>query len=104
LLKEIEDQVVWEANPQITTIERENIDIRTLASRAIYRTRAEVEEYRKKEPIGRFRLEMVSAGKVIQTELDGIDQEVKQEIAEAVQFAKDSPAPDPATAMDYIYA
>ncbi len=47
---------------------------------------------------------MVSAGKVIQTELDGIDQEVKQEIAEAVQFAKDSPAPDPATAMDYIYA
>ena len=70
----------------------------------VYRTRAEVEEYRKKEPIGRFRLEMVSAGKVIQTELDGIDREIKQEIAGAVQFAKDSPAPDPVTAMDYIYA
>ena len=41
LLKEIEDQVVWEANPQITTIEREDIDIRTLTSRVIYRTRAE---------------------------------------------------------------
>jgi TPP-dependent pyruvate/acetoin dehydrogenase alpha subunit len=70
----------------------------------VYRTRAKVEEYRKKEPIGRFRLEMVSAGKVIQTELDCIDQEIKGEIAGAVQFAKDSPAPDPATAMDYIYA
>jgi TPP-dependent pyruvate/acetoin dehydrogenase alpha subunit len=70
----------------------------------VYRTRAEVEEYRKKEPIGRFRLEMVSAGKVNQTELESIDQEIKQEIDRAVQFAKDSPAPDPATAMDYIYA
>jgi len=70
----------------------------------VYRTRAEVEEYRKKEPIGRFRLEMVSTGKVIQTELEDIDREIKQEIAGAVQFAKDSPAPDPATAMDYIYA
>jgi hypothetical protein len=41
LLKEIEGHVVWETNPQITTIERENIDIRRLASRAIYRTGAE---------------------------------------------------------------
>ena len=70
----------------------------------VYRTRAEVEEYRKKEPLGRFRLEMVSTGKVTQTELEDIDREIKQEIAGAVQFAKDSPAPDPATAMDYIYA
>jgi TPP-dependent pyruvate/acetoin dehydrogenase alpha subunit len=29
---------------------------------------------------------------------------MKQELVEAVQFAKDSPMPDPATAMDYIYA
>jgi TPP-dependent pyruvate/acetoin dehydrogenase alpha subunit len=70
----------------------------------VYRTRAEVEEYRKKEPLGRFRLEMVSVGKVTQTELEDIDREIKQEIAGAVQFAKDSPAPDPTTAMDYIYA
>jgi pyruvate dehydrogenase E1 component alpha subunit len=69
----------------------------------VYRSRAEVEEYRKKEPIGRFRHEMLAAGKVTQAELDSIDQGVGQEIVEAVQFAKDSPVPDPATATEYIY-
>jgi pyruvate dehydrogenase E1 component alpha subunit len=70
----------------------------------VYRSRAEVEEYRQKEPIGRFRHELLEAGKGTQPELDNIDQGVRQEIAEAVQFAKDSPVPDQATVADYIYA
>ena len=70
----------------------------------VYRTRAEVEEYRKKEPIGRFRTYLIENGKTSAAELDAINEAVKQEMAEAVQFAKDSPVPDPATAMDYIYA
>jgi acetoin:2,6-dichlorophenolindophenol oxidoreductase subunit alpha len=70
----------------------------------VYRSRAEVEEFRKKEPIGHFRHYALENGLLEQAELDTVDQEMKQEIAEAVQFAKDSPAPDFATAMDYIYA
>ena len=70
----------------------------------VYRTRTEVEEYRKKEPIGRFRTYLIEKGKTSAAELDAINEAVKQEMAEAVQFAKDSPVPDPATAMDYIYA
>ncbi len=37
-------------------------------------------------------------------ELDAIVEEVRQEIDAAVEFAKASPEPDPATNMDYIYA
>lgn len=70
----------------------------------VYRTRAEVEEYRQKEPIGRFRTYLVENGKAAPTELDAIDTAIRQEMIEAVQFAKDSPVPDPATALDYIYA
>lgn len=70
----------------------------------VYRPRGEVEEYRKKDPIPRFRHYLLDSGHVAQAELDGIDAEIQQEIAEAVQFAKDSPTPDPSTAMDYIYA
>jgi pyruvate dehydrogenase E1 component alpha subunit len=70
----------------------------------VYRTRAEVEEYRKREPIGRFRHHLLENNLATTAELDGIDAEIKQEMIDAVQFAKDSPAPDPATAMDYIYA
>ena len=70
----------------------------------VYRTRAEVEEYRKLEPISRFRHHLLENGKATVAELDVIDAAIKQEMVDAVQFAKDSPAPDPATALDYIYA
>jgi TPP-dependent pyruvate/acetoin dehydrogenase alpha subunit len=33
-----------------------------------------------------------------------MDAGVQQEIADALKFAKDSPNPDPATAMEYNYA
>jgi len=70
----------------------------------VYRSRAEVEEYRKKDPIPRFSQHLIETGKASQGEVGAIDAEIKQEIGDAVQFAKESPAPDPAAAMDYIYA
>jgi len=70
----------------------------------VYRTRAEVEEHRKLDPIPRFRKYLVDKGTASPDEVKAIDAEVKQEIVDAVQFAKASSLPDPATAMDYIYA
>jgi TPP-dependent pyruvate/acetoin dehydrogenase alpha subunit len=70
----------------------------------VYRSRAEVQEYRERDPIPRFRKYLLGGGKAAQDELDAIDEEMQREIAGAVGFAKESPQPDPATAMDYIYA
>ncbi len=70
----------------------------------VYRERAEVAEWRKKDPIPRFRKELIESEAASQAELDAIDAEIKQEMAEAVKFAQESPQPDPATALDYIYA
>jgi TPP-dependent pyruvate/acetoin dehydrogenase alpha subunit len=70
----------------------------------VYRTRAEVEEWRKKDPIPRFRAYLLDNGIATEAELIAMEQAMKQELVDAVQFAKDSPVPDPATAMDYIYA
>lgn len=70
----------------------------------VYRDRAEVQEWRKKDPIPRFRNYLLEKGIASEGELAAIQAEVKQEIADAVKFAQESPQPDPATAMDYIYA
>ncbi len=70
----------------------------------VYRDRAEVQEWRKKDPIPRFRNYLLEKGIASERELSAIEAEVKQEIADAVKFAQESPQPDPATAMDYIYA
>ena len=70
----------------------------------VYRTRDEVEEHRKDDPIKRFREYLISSERLGMPELDAIDARSKQEMAEAVEFARQSPEPDASTAMDYIYA
>jgi pyruvate dehydrogenase E1 component alpha subunit len=70
----------------------------------VYRTREEVEEWRKCEPIPRFRNELLQKGVFTQAELDDVHNEILQEMDSAVQFARGSKYPDPETAFDYIYA
>jgi pyruvate dehydrogenase E1 component alpha subunit len=70
----------------------------------VYRDRAEVQEWRKKDPLPRFRNYLVGKGIAAEAEVAAIDAEVKQEMVDAVKFAQESPQPDPATRMDYIYA
>lgn len=69
----------------------------------VYRDRAEVEEYRKQDPIKRFRDYLFREKVVAKEDLDAIDAGVKAEIKEAIRFALESPMPEPETAMDYIY-
>ena len=70
----------------------------------VYRDKSEVEAYRKKDPIPRFRETLRSREAATPDQLKAIDEEIQGEIASAVQFALESPEPDPATAADYIYA
>lgn len=70
----------------------------------VYRTREEVDEQRKKDPIPRFYLYLVEHNVATTSTLDEIVEAIRQEMVEAVEFAKNSPMPDPSTAMDYIYA
>ena len=92
------------AGPTLLVTESYRIDGHYSGEPEVYRSRAEVDEYRQKEPIGRYRTHLIQSCSATQDELDTIEAEIKQEIADAIQFAKDSPVPDPATAMDYIYA
>ena len=72
----------------------------------VYRERSEVEAWRtnEKDPIPRFRDRLISEGKASAEELDAVEAEINAEMEEAVNFALESPEPDPATNMDYIYA
>ena len=70
----------------------------------VYRTRAEVETWRRCDPIPRFRHELLAGGHAASEALDAIDRDVRGQIATAVQFAEVSAQPDPGSAMDFIYA
>lgn len=68
-----------------------------------YRTREEVEAWKGRCPIRRWREQLVAAGAVAEADLDRIDQDVAALIEEAAERAKQDPWPDPATATRHVY-
>jgi TPP-dependent pyruvate/acetoin dehydrogenase alpha subunit len=69
----------------------------------VYRTREEVAAWMEKCPIKRFREYLLENKVVKEPELEAIDEQVAADVAEAAQFALDSPEPDPARVMDGMY-
>jgi TPP-dependent pyruvate/acetoin dehydrogenase alpha subunit len=90
--------------PTLLVTETYRIEGHYIGEPEVYRSRAEVQEQRAKDPIARFRRHLMERALASAEALDAIDAEIGQEIAGAVEFARSSPEPDPATALDYIYA
>jgi len=90
--------------PTLLVTESYRIDGHYAGEPEVYRDRAEVAEWRKKDPIARFRGHLLDEDLVPAAELDAIDAEVVALVQESIAFAKASSEPDPATALDYIYA
>ncbi|MEZ4296888.1 MAG: pyruvate dehydrogenase (acetyl-transferring) E1 component subunit alpha [Polyangiaceae bacterium] len=58
-----------------------------------YRTPEELEERKQRDPVLRSRADLAAAGKG--AELDAVDQEIEETVADAVKFAEESPEPGP---------
>ncbi|OGO20607.1 MAG: pyruvate dehydrogenase (acetyl-transferring) E1 component subunit alpha [Chloroflexi bacterium RBG_16_50_9] len=69
-----------------------------------YKTREEVEEWRKKDPIPRFRNRLVEMDILTDKAADKIVREANAEIERAVKFAEASPFPSPEEALEDVYA
>lgn len=69
-----------------------------------YRPLEEAEEYRThRDPIALFRRVLLNEG-FSEIELVAIESEIAKAVDEAIQFAEESPSPDPATLYDYMYS
>jgi 2-oxoisovalerate dehydrogenase E1 component len=69
-----------------------------------YRTSEEIEQWKARDPIKLWSECLQGNGTASAADLAAIDGEVKATIEQAVEFAKNSPYPEPATAFDYVYA
>ena len=69
-----------------------------------YRDSSEVEEWRSKDPIEQLKSLSSQASLLTDDELQDIESKVDTEIEEAVQFAEDSPVPEPSSLHDNVYA
>jgi 2-oxoisovalerate dehydrogenase E1 component len=69
-----------------------------------YRTLEEIESWKARDPIRLLHTTLVDEDLASADELAAIDAEVQALIADAYEFAKNSPYPDGATASEHIYS
>lgn len=69
----------------------------------LYRPKDEVENLKKKDPIKRLGDQILQRGLATQEELDQIRKEAEAEVAEAIEFARQSPYPQPEDALKHVF-
>ncbi|MFY0651120.1 MAG: pyruvate dehydrogenase (acetyl-transferring) E1 component subunit alpha [Cyclobacteriaceae bacterium] len=76
----------------------------SMSDPAKYRTKEEVEAYKMRDPIEQVK-KLILDGKIAtQKDLDAIDAQIKDKVAESVKFAEESAFPDPSEAYKDVYA
>jgi len=70
----------------------------------VYRTKDEVEEQKKKDPIAQLFQRLRQDGALDQAGYDALETEVKAEVDEAVKFADESPDPAPEELTTHVLA
>jgi 2-oxoisovalerate dehydrogenase E1 component len=68
-----------------------------------YRSREEVESWKTRDPILYLKQSLLTGGTAAEAELRGIEDDVRDIVADARNFAETSPWPDPATAATQVY-
>ncbi len=69
-----------------------------------YRTRAEIERHQERDPIKLFSASLKEENILSDSEFQKIDEQVKEQVEHAVQFAEQSPLPDPKELYTDVYA
>lgn len=74
------------------------------SDRGKYRTMEEVEAWKKKDPIKRFEKQLLETNILTEEKIARIKQNVKDIVADAEEFAKNSPKPIPSDVLKDVYA
>jgi pyruvate dehydrogenase E1 component alpha subunit len=68
-----------------------------------YRTKEEVEEYKRQDPIEQVRESILTNKFATEKDLEAIDAKIGAQVEESVRFAEESNFPDPAEALTDVY-
>lgn len=69
-----------------------------------YRPPEEVAAWLKREPIAPYRRQLIEQGVLTEAEAEHVEARVRQELDQAIQFARTSPSPAPETALNGVWA
>ncbi|MFN7052139.1 MAG: thiamine pyrophosphate-dependent enzyme, partial [Gemmobacter sp.] len=69
-----------------------------------YRTKEEIEDWMARDPIARFRAELIAHGILDESGADAIAQAAVDDVQQGIEFAKASPAPAVTELTRYVHA
>ncbi len=72
--------------------------------KASYRTKEELEEWKKRDPVKLFKEFLLKEMKIEGEDLGRIDSQIDKEISDSVEYSEKSPDPDPDDYKKYLYA
>ena len=76
----------------------------SMADPAKYRSKEEVQKWMERDPINVLGQRMQTLGIASAEQLRALDDDVKAQVEDAVEFAEQSPLPAPETVTEHVYA
>ena len=102
-MKEVVDSVRAGNGPAIIEVESYRWFGHSTADAGAYRSKEEVEEWKAKDPLKKYRKYLLDNAIATEEELDAIVSQVKEEVEQGVAFAQDSTYPDLSVAFEDVY-
>ncbi|MDT0301933.1 pyruvate dehydrogenase (acetyl-transferring) E1 component subunit alpha [Streptomonospora wellingtoniae] len=93
-----------EQRPYILECTSHRLKGHSVVDPAKYRTEEQVAEARSNDPVADFADQLEKAGVLTEEKKQEISDSVKEEVADAADFAENSPHPEVSTLFDYTYA
>jgi pyruvate dehydrogenase E1 component alpha subunit len=75
----------------------------SMSDPAKYRTKEELNEYREKDPIEQVRTTIIKKKWMTEEELEAKEDEIMETVLKSVEFAENSPYPDPSELYEDVY-
>lgn len=103
-MKKIADDVRKTSEPYFVEIRTYRYRGHSMSDPQKYRTKEELQDYQKNDPIERMKKYLLDEEVVKQKDLDKIDDGIEEEVLEAVKFADESPFPEPEELYEDMFA
>jgi pyruvate dehydrogenase E1 component alpha subunit len=71
---------------------------------SVYRDEAEVEKWKAKDPIPRMETFLKNTDRLDDDDIEAIEADVEDDVADAIEAAEETPRPDPASMFENVYA
>ncbi len=92
-----------ESQPTLVEILTYRFRGHSMSDPAKYRTKEELDEFRRRDPLDLTRRALLELHEMSEDEIEKIDEEIIEEMDAAVEFADESPQPDPDHRFKNIY-